>query len=77
MTCKKEPKTPIVVVSVCFERKNRTKIAKNRKKSHLVFVYLVDIQAIERKITKTHFPKNRNKNPRVNHHGKPEGKTIN
>ena len=61
-----------------FSHFSRLFFAQNRKKSHLVFVYLVGIQAIRRKSEKTHFPKiEATKNPRVNHHGEPEGKTIN
>lgn len=48
------------------------KIAKNRKKSHLVFVDVVDTQKIRRKNAKTHFPKiETTKNPRGHRHGKP------
>lgn len=61
-----------------FSRFSRLKIAQNRTKSHLVFLYVINTQAIKRKIEKPHFPKiEKTKNPRVNHHGKPEGKTIN
>ena len=70
---KKEQKHPQGAPS----RQNRgffaLKIAQNRKKSHLVFVDVVDTQAIKRKIEKPHFPKIETKTL-GHHHGEPEGK---